>query len=261
MPTATLPSAAAVPWASGKTDSTKRPHNTQGRCRLAVCSAPVFPWSRTVSALSRLHYHQGKKGIFFFAPRNEVSPFAEVSLHKIFGRLMGRPSSEELRSPPNVQRPGAMLRGALCVSCLLVQLLETDQMFVPLLGGLPQGTFRSPGTPVSFLLGGTEFRLRQGFATGKTLVRRAAARSSAGPGSPPHRTAPRSDAPGRLMRVLFTCTAPGDGPDVRTAPWRTPRSRQRVPWRGRGTRGSGRSSGPRSSGTPDSRRPGPWSPG
>ena len=63
----------------------------------------------------------------------------------------------------------------------------------------PERTARAPGTPQFIFLGGSESRLRQGFASGKTLVRRGAAGR--------FRARGRCGTPGYRLRLAMNCFA------------------------------------------------------
>ncbi len=78
-----------------------------------------------------------------------------------------------MKNPPGVLwTPGGTFYLSLS---FLIKLDQLGQMLVTLLGGTPTASEGCGGDPVIYMLGANELPLRQGFACGKTLVRRSRA--------------------------------------------------------------------------------------
>ncbi len=110
-----------------------------------------------------------------------------------------------------IKRAPDVSSGALVRACLLVELHQSGEMLIALLGGSAPPGRGPPGTPSLFYLsGGTEFRRHQGF--GPTAQNAWTAQSAAPPSAGPPKRPPYKTGPGRFVRgpcaSLFTCRAP-----------------------------------------------------
>ena len=110
-----------------------------------------------------------------------------------------------------IKRAPDVSSGALVRACLLVELHQSGEMLIALLGGSAPPGRGPPGPPSLFYLsGGTEFRRHQGF--GPTAQNAWTAQSAAPPSAGPPKRPPYKTGPGRFVRgpcaSLFTCRAP-----------------------------------------------------
>ena len=106
-----------------------------------------------------------------------------------------------------IKRAPDVSSGALVRACLLVELHQSGEMLIALLGGSAPPGRGPPGTPSLFYLsGGTEFRRHQGFgptAQNAWTAQSAAPPSAGPPKRPPYKTGPGRFRPGPLCELVY----------------------------------------------------------
>ena len=127
---------------------------------------------------------------------------------KTLGRRIAPPRRRRgPRRGRRIKRAPDVSSGALVRACLLVELHQSGEMLIALLGGSAPPGRGPPGTPSLFYLsGGTEFRRHQGFgptAQNAWTAQNAAPPSAGPPKRPPYKTGPGRFRPGPLCELVY----------------------------------------------------------